>query len=310
MSGENPESVGYPRRRDLRKLQHEQAEATGRTDQPGSSEESSHTAQRATESASAESKHDVGTGASLEESTVVEVTSQQDSVTEVARRGKGRSHSGLRWFGELAFILVAALVISTLVKTLLVQAFVIPSGSMEDTLQLQDRIMVSKLVPMVTDVKRGDVVVFLDPGDWLPPTVEETGWKKTLNDTLTFIGVRPQDAGHHLVKRVIGIGGDHVQCCDTQGRLQVNGISVDEPYLKPGSMPSEIYFDVTVPEGKLWVMGDNRANSEDSRAHQNAQDGGFVPVKNVVGRAFVIMWPWDRMMLINEPCNFAVVEKK
>lgn len=175
---------------------------------------------------------------------------------------------GWRFLRELAIIVVAALLVSFLVKAFLVRSFVIPSGSMETTLLIGDRVLVNELVPRAVPLQRGDVIVFRDPGGWLEPGM-----------------------GDDLIKRVIGLPGDHVSCCDAEGHLSVNGHAVDEPYaqLSPGSdRVAADDFDVTVPAGQLWVMGDNRPISADSRYH------GFVPQSDVVGRAFVRMWPVDR----------------
>jgi signal peptidase I len=200
---------------------------------------------------------------------------------------------------EVAVVLGMALLLSLLIKTFLVQAFFIPSPSMENTLLVGDRVLVSKLTPGIFDLHRGDVVVFKDPGGWLsaeqltPPPPDE-GVGATVRRTLSFVGLLPQDAGEHLIKRVIGIGGDHVQCCDAKGRVEVNGVAIDETsYLFPGASPSEKPFDVQVPYGYLWVMGDNRPVSADSRLHR-ALNNGMVPVHDVVGKAFVIVWPFDR----------------
>ncbi len=207
------------------------------------------------------------------------------------------------WFREMVTVMVSALVLSVVIKTFLAQAFYIPSGSMENTLELGDRVMVSKLAPGPFDLERGDIVVFVDPGDWLGEVPEDnrSPWQQTAADVLTWIGLLPQDAGHHLIKRVIGLPGDHVECCDDQGRLLVNGEPVDEPYLYPGAEPSETSFEVTVPEDRVWVMGDNRGNSADSRAHMGEPGGGTIPMENIVGRAFVLLWPADRITLLNNP---------
>ncbi|MCB2177694.1 MAG: signal peptidase I [Actinomycetales bacterium] len=220
-----------------------------------------------------------------------------------AHRG-GHEPSG--WFlvvRETAIILVSAIVLSLVIKTYLAQAFYIPSGSMEQTLEIGDRVMVTKLAPGPLQVHRGDIVVFKDPGGWLPPPPPRSGSPASefFASVLTYIGLLPQDSGEHLIKRVIGVGGDHVVCCDEQGRLQVNGVSIDEPYLAAGAVPSEIDFDVTVPEGYLWVMGDNRQNSEDSRYHQGNPGGGAVPLSDVVGVAFITLWPLDRLSLLRNP---------
>ena len=213
------------------------------------------------------------------------------------RRGRLAS-----WLRETAIIVVSALVLSMLIKTYLEQSFYIPSGSMEDTLAVGDRVLVSKLAPGPLDVHRGDIVVFKDPGGWLPPPDDEpTGFSAAVGEALTFVGLLPQDSGEHLIKRVIGLPGDEVACCDEQGRVTVNGVPIDEPYLKDGSEPSEMSFSVTVPEGYLWVMGDNRQNSQDSRFKQGNPGGGAIPVENVVGVAFVTLWPADRWGLLRNP---------
>lgn len=214
------------------------------------------------------------------------------------------------WLRETVIIVVSALVLSMLIKTFLVQSFYIPSGSMEDTLEIGDRVLVTKLAPGPLDVHRGDIVVFKDPGGWLSPTavVERTGWRGAVADTLTFVGLMPQDSGEHLIKRVIGLAGDTVECCDAQGRLTVNGVPLDEPYLAPGAEPSEMEFSVVVPEGRLWVMGDNRQNSQDSRYKQGDPGGGAIPTANVVGVAFVTLWPLDRWTVLRNPgATFAEV---
>ncbi|GEL94364.1 signal peptidase I [Cellulomonas composti] len=204
---------------------------------------------------------------------------------------------------EVAIILVSALVLSWLVKTFLVQAFFIPSSSMHDTLIEDDRIMVSKLTPGPFDLERGDIVVFKDPGDWLEGQVAEepSAVRRTLNDVLTFIGLYPQDAGEHLVKRVIGLPGDHVSCDGPGTQLTVNGVALDEPYLAEGVEPCESPFETTVPADSLWVMGDNRPHSADSRRHMGEPGGGSIPEDNVVGKAFVVVWPLDRAKILHNP---------
>src|SRR5690625_3031376 len=185
-----------------------------------------------------------------------------------------------------------ALTLSFIVKTFLVQAFFIPSESMEDTLLVGDRVVVSKLSPAPFDIDRGDIVVFDDPGDWLDPS-PETDRGAVLNavrDGLMFVGLLPDTSEGHLIKRVIGLPGDKVQCCDGEGRLLVNGEPIDEEvYLKPGKGTDQQEFSITVPEGRLWVMGDNRGDSSDSRFHDPAGDGsdGSVPIDLVVGKSVV-----------------------
>ncbi len=208
---------------------------------------------------------------------------------------------------EVAIIGVSAVVLSLVIKTFFAQAFFIPSESMEQTLMVGDRVMVTKLAPGPFDVHRGDIVVFKDPGGWLTP-VADSSTPSPVNSALTFIGLLPSDAGEHLIKRVIGVAGDTVECCDEQGRLIVNGVPIDEPYLAAGAVPSELTFSITVPADSVWVMGDNRQRSEDSRFHQGNPGGGSVPVSDIVGVAFVTVWPADRMTLLRNPgATFAEV---
>ena len=175
------------------------------------------------------------------------------------------------------------------------------SGSMMNTLVKDDRVVVSKLTPSLFEVRRGDIVVFEDPGGWLPPdhTLPESSG---LSRVLTWVGVLPEDEGNHLIKRVIGVPGDKVSCCTADGRLMVNGTPIDEPYLFPGAPPSSRTFDITVPADHLWVMGDNRDHSQDSRfkdAPANDGSDGSIPISGVVGRSFAIIWPLSRATWLN-----------
>lgn len=194
---------------------------------------------------------------------------------------------------DLVVVLGAALVLSLLIKTFLIRSFFIPSGSMLETLQIDDRIIVNQLTPALYPIERGDVVVFKDPGGWLGPDVAEPTdpLVVTVDWFLSAFGITAPDSKQHLVKRVIGIAGDRVICCDAEGLITVNGKSITEPYLAPGQTPSAVEFDVTVPPNSLWVLGDNRGNSEDSRFHGDLPSKGFVSNEWVVGRAFVISWP-------------------
>ncbi|MFJ6002471.1 signal peptidase I [Arthrobacter sp. NPDC092385] len=217
--------------------------------------------------------------------------------TKDADRGFGA------WLKEIATIVVIALVLSFLIKTFLFRAFFIPSGSMEETLEIDDRIFVNQLVPQPFDLQRGDIVVFRDTKDWLPPQAEtQVSWFK---EALIFIGLAPDESQQHLVKRVIGLPGDHVICCDAEGRITVNGEPLDEPYLFPGANPSDLPFDVVVPEGRIWVMGDHRNASADSRANTDKRGEGFVDVEDIEGKAAVIAWPLNRIgFLGNHPDVF------
>lgn len=192
---------------------------------------------------------------------------------------------------EIIIVVLTAVVLSVVVRTFLVQAFFVPSQSMENTLLPDDRILASKITTNLSGVTRGQMVVFSDPGGWLPDAAPVQS--SPVRGLLEFIGLVPSSSGDDLVKRVIAVGGDRITCCDPQGRIVVNGVSLDEPYLKPGTRTDQITFDVQVPEGSVFVMGDNRPESADSRFHL-AQNNGGVPLDNVVGNVFVTVWPVNR----------------
>ena len=199
---------------------------------------------------------------------------------------------------EVVVVVAMALVLSFVVKTWLLQAFFIPSGSMEDTLLVGDRVIVSKLTPVPVGLEHGDVVVFEDPGGWLEvtPPVERGGISGAIHDGLVFVGLLPAESEDHLIKRVIGLPGDHVVCCSENRKLMINGAEITEPYLKPGDVPSSLTFDITVPAGHVWVMGDHRSDSEDSRFHDPSGSGsdGSVPIEDITGRAVAVVWPLGR----------------
>ena len=194
---------------------------------------------------------------------------------------------------EIPIIIGSALIVSIIVKTFFLHFFFIPTGSMENTLQVGDRIAVNKLGALFSEIKRGEIVVFADPDNWLgqAPEDQNSGLIGQGKNLLITIGVVPDPAKQYLIKRVIGVGGDTVICCDDQDKLQVNGKSVDEPYVYENDKASESNFNVTVPEGFIWVMGDHRAASSDSRFHTNDVNSGMVPLSKVVGRATFIVWP-------------------
>ena len=205
---------------------------------------------------------------------------------------------------------MSALVLSFLIKTFFFQSFWIPSGSMEPTLTNGDRILVTKWRPDPLPLRRGDVIVFRDPGNWLPAaTGTSSGLTTVGKDVLTFTGLLPEDAGEHLVKRLIGLPGDHVECDDPDGPVMVNGAALSEPYIEAGSHACGIKFSVDVPEGYLWVMGDNRDNSADSRAHMGQPGGGTIPRANVVGSTFAVVWPFDHFAGVGNPFGKAAVSE-
>ncbi|MFM8869940.1 MAG: signal peptidase I [Candidatus Nanopelagicus sp.] len=203
---------------------------------------------------------------------------------------------------ELPIIVVSALIVSIVVKTFLLHFFYIPSGSMENTLQIGDRIDVNKFGALFSEVKRGEVVVFGDPDNWLGQSQSSDDPKliALIKSGLITVGVLPDPAKQYLIKRVIGVGGDNVTCCDANNKLQVNGISVDEPYIYSGDKPSETKFNVDIPEGFIWVMGDHRAASADSRYQPDSANNGMVPLSKVVGRAVFIVWPIQNLGVIEK----------
>ncbi|MEU1118226.1 MULTISPECIES: signal peptidase I [unclassified Streptomyces] len=213
---------------------------------------------------------------------------------------------------EVPLLIGVALLIALVLKTFLVQAFVIPSGSMEQTIRIGDRVLVDKLTPWFgSKPERGDVVVFKDPGNWLE---EEQGKKKhdpvvvkQIKEGLTQIGLLPSDSERDLIKRVVGVGGDTVKCCDKNGKVTVNGVPLDEPYIHPGDKPSAFAFEVKVPEGRLFMMGDHRSDSADSRFHRTEKFHGTVSEDQVVGRAMVIAWPFGHWRKLEEPKTYASV---
>ncbi|MEU0374506.1 signal peptidase I [Streptomyces sp. NPDC006283] len=212
------------------------------------------------------------------------------------------------WWKELLVPVGVALVLALVITTFLVQAFSIPSGSMQNTLQKDDWVLVDKLTPWFGGTpQRGEVIVFRDPGGWLPErsSQETNAALRGIQKALTFVGLAPPVDEKYLIKRVIAVGGDTVEC--NRGEpVKVNEKPLDEPYIYPGSTPCDDYpvGTIKVPKDHLWVMGDHRNDSRDSRAHVHEAGGGFVPVKNVIGRAFTVAWPISRWATLPVPDTF------
>jgi signal peptidase I len=230
-----------------------------------------------------------------------------DAARDDRRRSKPKARGAKAFLRDVAVILVAAIVISFLIKTFLIRSFYIPSESMEPTLLRNDRIIVNQLVPDLMPVEHGDVVVFRDPGGWLTPQPEPEGNSVVdgIDFVLSLIGLTAPDSNDHLIKRVIGLPGDRVVCCNELGQMTINGVPIEEPYIAPAGAAGaqDVPFDVVVPDDSLWVMGDNRGNSRDSRFNQDGPTDGFVPYDNLVGRAIIISWPVSRWAWLDNHQN-------
>jgi signal peptidase I len=238
----------------------------------------------------------------------------QDPTTSAgsARRARRRRWSAWR---EVPILIVVALAIALVIKTFVVQPFFIPSSSMEDTLLVGDKVLVNKLVYHFRSIHRGDIIVFDGTGSWNPaaaPAVPSgdplvRAYDATLRPLFHSIAGlfgTPADETD-FIKRVIGLPGDHVVCCNAQGLVTVNGVPLHESsYLYPGAAPSLIRFNITVPPGRLWVMGDNRQISDDSRMRQYDPGHGTIPENEVIGRAFVIVWPPSQWRFLPIPSTF------
>jgi len=221
------------------------------------------------------------------------------------RPGRRRKPKQRSFWRELPILIAVALLLAVVIKTFAIQAFWIPSGSMENTLLINDRVLVNKIVYHTRAIHRGDIVVFNGDGSWDPGTIPVSGniFEQFADGFASMFGFG--HSGDILIKRVIGIPGDHVACCDAQGRVTVNGVPLTEQsYLYPGAAPSASRFNITVGPGRLWVMGDNRFYSEDSRDHQGQPGGGTIPASAVIGRAFVIIWPLSHWRILPIPSTF------
>jgi signal peptidase I len=222
------------------------------------------------------------------------------------RKPAVRRSRGARFLRELVILIVIALVIAVVIKTYAIQAFFIPSGSMENTLEINDRVLVNKIVYDTRSIHRGDIVVFNGDGSWDPgePLPANSNFaEKFASGFASMFGFG--HPGDILIKRVIGLPGDTVACCDAEGRVTVNGVPlIEQSYLYPNAAPSEDRFNIVVQAGRLWVMGDNRSISDDSRDHEGDPGGGTVPENAVIGRAFVIIWPPSRWRILPIPATF------
>ncbi|HEV2239590.1 MAG TPA: signal peptidase I [Streptosporangiaceae bacterium] len=250
-------------------------------------------------------------------------TGTDDDGAEAAGPRKTRRKRRPFWV-ELPVLLVIALVIALIIKTFVVQAFFIPSSSMEDTLLIGDKVLVNKLVYHFRSIEPGDVVVFSGAGSWTAPTpsgspssdplvrVYDATLGRLFHSIAGLYGTPVDEAGTVFIKRVVGVPGDRVVCCNAQGLVTVNGVALNEQaYLIPGARPSDApegfsgRFNITVPPGRLWVMGDNRPVSDDSRLRQGGPGGGTIPESAVIGRAFVIVWPPSRWRFLPIPSTFS-----
>jgi len=233
--------------------------------------------------------------------------------SDADHKGQDAGRKGRSWLTEFVVLVVVALVIALTIKTFIVQPFVIPTASMQNTILVHDKVLVNKLVGHVSQIHRGDVVVFNGAGDWDPPiTTDNNPLARIYRDFLGMFGATSGQTDY--IKRVIGLPGDHVQCCNAQGLLTVNSVPLHErSYLPPGSTPSTIKFSIVVPAGQLWVMGDNREDSADSRYHdcqlqvatcESWDRDGTIPESKVIGRAFAVVWPLSRIKMLWVPATF------
>lgn len=245
---------------------------------------------------------DAGSAAGAESGTTGATSAAGAGTRRTGATSAATSHTNafLRFVRELVIIVVVALIASALLRAFVVQAFFVPSGSMLPAIQLHDRIVVSR----IGGIERGEVVVFEDPGGWIPAT-EQAQPPGTLRKAFEWVGVLPASGHEHLVKRVIGLPGDRVVCCDEGGRLTINGYAVDESgFLRQdGQGADNVRFKVVVPADSIFVLGDNRYRSGDSSRHPTGQDA-FVPMELVTGRAFAVVWPAGDAHILHIPSAY------
>jgi signal peptidase I len=233
----------------------------------------------------------------------------EESTKKTAKGGKGQRS----FWKELPILIVAALVLALLIKTFIVQAFYIPSGSMQNTLEIGDRILVNKIVYHTRSISRGDIVVFNGAGSWdgdeTTTTAPSNPVSRVIHDVGTLIGIVPDQTDY--IKRVVGLPGDRVSCAGPGRPVKVNGVPLSESsYIYRNAQtgvvedPSQTAFNIVVPKGRLWVMGDHRDISADSRYHITDGYDGTIPENEVIGRAFVVVWPPSHWKFLDIPTTF------